>query len=69
MTEFQTFYEFVNIGRSMFDVRCSTFKAYSPPLEDSLFRPGGVSYKRLRRLGFKLEKFGIDDNSETVNAR
>ena len=35
----------INIRRSMFDVRCSTFKAYSPPLEDLLFRPGGVSYE------------------------
>ena len=31
---------------SIFNVRCSTFKAYSPPLEDLLFRPGGVSYER-----------------------
>ena len=38
----------INIGRSMLDVRCSTFKAFSPPLEDSLFRPGGVSYERRR---------------------
>jgi hypothetical protein len=29
----------INIQRSMLDVRCSTFKAFSPPLEDSLFRP------------------------------
>jgi hypothetical protein len=27
-----------NIRRSMLDVRCSTFKTYSPPLQDSLFQ-------------------------------
>ena len=34
----------INIRRSMLDVRCSTFKAFSPPLLDSLFRPGRISY-------------------------
>jgi len=35
----------INIGCSMLDVRCSTFNAYSPPVEDSLFRIGVISYE------------------------
>ncbi len=35
----------INIQRSMLGVRCSTFNAYSPTLEDSLFRPDGISYE------------------------
>ena len=35
----------INIQHSMLEVRCSTFKAFSPPLEDSLFRLGGISYE------------------------
>ncbi len=35
----------INIRRSMLDVRCPTFKAFSLPLEDSLFGPGGISYE------------------------
>jgi hypothetical protein len=34
----------INIRRSMLEVRCSTFKAYRPPLKDLLCRPGGVSH-------------------------
>ena len=44
----------INIQCSMLDVRCSTFNAYSPPVEDSLFRPGGVSYERFKVLYSEL---------------
>jgi len=48
-----TFYGFVNIGRSKLDVRRSTF---------SLFRPGEVSYKVLRR-----RRISLSVDPETAN--
>jgi hypothetical protein len=49
----------INIRRSMLDVRCSMFKAYSPPLEDSLCRPGRISHKRRRWPENRLNRLRI----------
>ena len=47
--EIQTFYETINIQRSMLDVRCSTFNLFTVSASLTIKKPchfGVVSYKR-----------------------